>query len=713
MARVAIASYDVQNIFGKAGGVATFTTRWANLLRQAGEAVTIIMTRMDYEPMRVDVEWRARYQSNGISLIELQVPPALPTHWPEVPAMRLSEIAAPVFKSFDIVYFQDWGNTAFHLVRQRRYSSETHPICVTVLHGPSEWNLSSNGKYPQLPADLHLSYVERYAAAHSDFAVSPTRYMAEHLKSLGWKFPGEVEVLGLPMPKPESCPECIASAPLRKIVYFARIEERKGIRLFVNALELMALARKARPDVILLGAAEDQNLLESSMRDLKGFGFSVSHEGSLDSDAAIQFLREHARDTLCVIPSPVDNHPYTVVEASLIPGLNIIACRGGGVPEILDGAAKQLCDPLPSDLADKIAQTMRSPLPPSALGRYNCDAPNARWLDFHQRASAGRNSRASRAPAHRKPTVDVCTTYYQKSAYLSQLMDALEQQTETGFHVIAVDDGSPDLESRRVFDQQAARGATRGWDFYRQENAFVDAARNSAARRGNADLILFIDSDDVPAPNAVQRMREALTLSGDDALICAGYYFSGDQRPCDPATGEALAPAYATCLPLGMDLVGGLLNPCVFGGSMFIIRRSAFERSGGFRELKGVGHEDWEFYVRLALAGFHIDVLPEFLQYYRQVDGSLARILPSAAAKRRLLDAYEGTLQGLGLQGAAVALAGLFQSGQKLDAKLKQLSVRMAHPPNRYAFFSRASNRFVAKPDMADGGAKPEETPPQ
>ena len=63
--------------------------------------------------------------------------------------------------------------------------------------------LSSNHKYPHLPSDLHLAYQERYAAQHSDLVVSPSRYMVGQLKEvLGWVFPGEIEVLGLPMPEP-------------------------------------------------------------------------------------------------------------------------------------------------------------------------------------------------------------------------------------------------------------------------------------------------------------------------------------------------------------------------------------------------------------------------------------------------------------------------------------------------------------------------------
>jgi GT2 family glycosyltransferase len=694
MAKVAIVSYDVQTISGRGGGVGAFTTRWAKLLKSAGEAVTIVATHMAWVPMRVDSKWRAHYQGNNISLIELQSPPPLPTRWPEVPTMRMAEVTAPVLKGFDVVYFQDWGNSGFHLMRERRYSREAGPICVTVLHGPSEWELSSNGKYPDLPGDLHLAYQERYSAKHSNFVISPTRYMACHLKRLGWEFPAGVEVLGLPMPAPEDAPDQVLPAAIRRIVYFGRVEERKGIRIFVAALQRLAKTETFKPPVMLLGSALDRTLLQASMRDLKNAGFAVSHEGSLDSDGAIRFLRENASDTLCVIPSPADNHPYTVVEASLIPGLNVIASRGGGVPEILPEGEKQLCDPLPSDLAAKIAERITAPVAACESAHYECDSANARWLEFHKKAVAAGKARSRRAITGQKLTVDVCTTYYQKSAYLSQLVDALENQTEQDFHVIAVDDGSPDDESKRVFQEQATRTANRGWNFYRQENAFVDAARNSAARRGKGDLILFVDSDDVPARNAIERMREAITLSGDDALICASYLFAGNKCPFDPLTGKVLVPPYATSIPLGMDMVGGLLNPPAFGGSMFIIRRSVFEEIGGFRELRDAGHEDWEFYVRLALAGYRVDILPELLQYYRQVEDGLSRALPPEPARRRLLDAYEDSLKMIGLPGGALALAGLYRSGQEMEARIRRLSVKMTHPSARYVTFSLESDRF-------------------
>jgi glycosyltransferase involved in cell wall biosynthesis/GT2 family glycosyltransferase len=697
MARVAIVSYDVQTIFGKAGGVAAFGTRLAMLLQQAGDTVTIVMTRTDWEPMRVDPEWRARYQALGIGLIELQSPPPLATRWPEVAPMRVGEMAAPVLQGFDVVYFQDWGNTAFPLVRERRFALDKGPVCITVLHGPSEWELASNHKYPKLPDDLHLAFVERFAAEHCDFVVSPSRYMVGQLTELGWKFPGEVETLGLPMPAPVVGEAPKSAGKIRRIVYFGRVEERKGIRNFVQALQILAPQLENKPAAVLLGRTDEPSLLEFALKGIRQAGFSVSHEASLDSEQAMAYLRAAATEILCVVPSPADNHPYAVVEASMIPGLNLIACNGGGVPEILGHAAAQIAEPRPRDLAAKIAERLEKPLEASEIAQYDCVQANQRWLDFHQRAvafGAARKALPAVAADHVRPTVDVCITYYQKAHYLPQLMAALEHQTETDFHVIAVNDGSPDEASNAAFEAEAAKVKARGWDFYRQENAFVDAARNSAARRGTGEFILFVDADDVPAHNAVARLREAIVRSGDDLLIPATYFFASQGPPADPVTGEVRVPPFATCIPLGMDLVGGLVDPSCFGGSMFLIRRSVFETMKGFTEMRGVGHEDWEFYVRTRLAGYKVNVLPELLQFYRQVEGSLARSISQDSSKRRLLSAYEDSLRPLGLEGAALALEGLTRTANKLEQRIAELNARASTPSDRYAFFSGITQRF-------------------
>jgi hypothetical protein len=563
--------------------------------------------------------------------------------------------------------------------------------------------LSSNEQYPELPKDLHLAFQERYCAKHSDFVVSPSAYMVRHLSNLGWEFPGEVDVLGLPMPLPAPEPKLPAPS-IKQVVYFGRLEERKGIRLFVKAMAHLAKQTTARPNVVLLGGVKDPALLDFAKSGLKAAGFSVTHKGSLDSEQAAKYLRDNATEILCVVPSPSDNFPYTIVEASMVPGLNLIACNGGGVAEILRDAQGQLSETQPRDLAAKIGERLAAPLPAAELTHYDCVAAEERWLDFHRKALASVATRVTKTLPTVMPTVDVVTTYYQKAPYLSQFVDALEHQTTLDFCVLAVNDGSPDDESNRVFTEQAERAAKHGWKFVRTENQWVDAARNTAAAMGTGEFLLFVDADDMPAKNAVERLREALLLSGDDALVPSSFLFASDRPPYNLETGAITAPAYATCIPLGMDLVGGLIDPSSFGGSMFMVRRSAFEALKGFRELRGAGHEDWEMYVRLALAGYKVDTMADQLQFYRQVEGSLARTLTTEASRLRLIDAYEERLTAAGLPGAARAYFGLHESAKAMEAEIHSLQAKLNAPQGGYSFFSAESGRFEGEGSRLSAG---------
>lgn len=177
MARVVLVSHDVQTVKGgQAGGVGAFVTHFARLLRQAGEDVTILLTRQETFPVSVDEGWRERYIELGIRLIEVHNSEADATRWCEPWIVRLSEKVTPLLAEFDIAYFQDWANTAFHAARLKRYGMARLPLLVTVLHGPSEWIRVGEQRYADVPQGLHLDYVERYAAQHSDFVIAPSQY---------------------------------------------------------------------------------------------------------------------------------------------------------------------------------------------------------------------------------------------------------------------------------------------------------------------------------------------------------------------------------------------------------------------------------------------------------------------------------------------------------------------------------------------------------
>ena len=173
----------------------------------------------------------------------------------------------------------------------------------------------------------------------------------------------------------------------------------------------------------------------------------------------------------------------------------------------------------------------------------------------------------------------------------------------------------------------AASTGDQGWRFEGSAvNRGVSAARNAAASKGHAEYLLFLDADNVPVPHMVERFLSAIENSGDDCLTCYFRAFEGTQAPFEWATDEAgkcvirqvvptqvRVPASRSCLTLG-------LFDNFFGDASFIVRRSVFEALGGFSEeseYRHDTHEDYEFLLRLVLAGKTLDVVPEILFFYR------------------------------------------------------------------------------------------------
>ena len=681
MARVAFPSYDVPAIGGRGGGAGTFVTQFARMLSEAGDEVTIIHASGATEIKPIDQEFLDRYRSWGIEVIQVHNTSFNPKRSPDVWVMRLSEQVAPVVRNFDIAYFADWGNLGFHTVRQKRFASKPMPVCVNVLHGSSTWVQLGDRELPLVPDHLNIEFVERYTAALADFIVSPSRRLVSFVEQQGWTFRRPPEILGLPIRPAVSADTPPPIAVIKRLVFFGRIEKRKGYDILVKALMLLweqspELLRQLA-EIMFLGHERDPGAIAGIRRELAPTGLAIRHIGFLDVENANAYLRTQVPDALVVVPSPRENFPYAVIECSLIPGLNLICTRGGGTPEIFAGGGEaQLFDPDPWSLATMIRERITKPLSAAQLARYDFEGANKRWLSFHEGVRAAvKKSLPARNPA--TPAVDVCVTYFNKARHFPQLCESLGHQTYSNFRVIAVDDGSTDREAIHIFAEMGKKYESKGWIFFRQSNQFVDAARNSVARRASAEFLLMLDADDCIAPNAIKSLVAAALESGVDCLISGTCFFKGDGLPYDPKTGEMTIQPTNWCMPLGPSLLSGMIDPVVFGGHMILIRRAVFEAIGGYREVRNAGHEDWELHARLALAGYRTDVFPEYLHFYRQADDSLSRRLDRFTAKRRMIEAYDQAFGKVGLYGTANVVWSLYQRSKDLEGRLIEAERRL------------------------------------
>jgi len=260
------------------------------------------------------------------------------------------------------------------------------------------------------------------------------------------------------------------------------------------------------------------------------------------------------------------------------------------------------------------------------------DQGQKRWLGFQSWAADevqmmkttghdanGINSRSARDNVRSvPPLVSVCLVHRNRPQYLQHALASLEAQDYPNFEVILVDDGSDQKEAMDFLKSLEVPFSVRGWRIIRQDNKYLGAARNAAAKHAKGQYLLFMDDDNYAKPHEISTFVRIATRTNADVLTSFVQFFSGSGIP------TALDSQKPPFIFLGGASGIGALRNC-FGDANSFVRRAAFYDIGGFTEDFGVGYEDWEFFAKATMIGKQIQVVPESLYFYRFTPNSMQR----------------------------------------------------------------------------------------
>ena len=678
------------NGIGKESGVGTFFAHISDLLSSRGEQIKLLYSGAGSTD-DLDPTWNAWYNQRGIEILRLQKHPwhEVPSHYTymNIPAARCAEaVAASIPNDIDVVYFLQQSANGFHAVRQARFTQGRRPVLVTILDGGSPWHRANHYTFPQARRgghELNDDMLELYAAEHSDYVVSADRSTVEWLSQQGWPAAVTTRVRVLGYPLVQESPSILHPSPmdeqLRHLVCLCQIEDKAGVELFVRALDTVAhdSDRDLRDieQIVFLNHGDGAGELDpTSQESLRQLGLASTVQTCETTAALRQALQAYVQDGLVVVPKLPECFPYSVLESACIPGLRVLYPRGGRTSGLL-GKQESSClfDPYPLPLAQSIAGWLHdSDRDTQPVGIFEPDVANEAWVRAHDEISQEAARRQSTHRSVQVPSVqrdpdlkslDIFVPYFNKQQYLPQLLMSLEQQTSSDFTVHVVDDGSTHPEAQAVFKSMQAKYESRGWQFVSQANRYAGGARNTAAKLGTAEYICFVDSDDVVAPQMVERLIDAIRVSQDDCVGCYYLLFEGDEFPYSLESGAVESRIVGRLPLLGEGIATGMVFNFM-GGCCSIIRRSVFEELGGYREDRNVPFEDWEFHVRLLLSGYRLDIVPEYLYYYRQHPNSLLHagsVATEYDGYVRVQQTYDERLRPLGLGGVPAAVMGMYQ----------------------------------------------------
>ncbi|WP_406857094.1 glycosyltransferase [Alsobacter sp. KACC 23698] len=267
------------------------------------------------------------------------------------------------------------------------------------------------------------------------------------------------------------------------------------------------------------------------------------------------------------------------------------------------------------------------------------------------------------------PLVSVIIPCFNGAPFVQEAVESVLRQSHPRIEIIVIDDGSTD-DSWAVIRAYEDRVTA-----IRQDNRGLPAARNRGLASAKGDYALFLDCDDVIAPDAVEGLAAAAAGRADVLACCTWRSLVSRQGTWVLAERDATFPLPGPD-PLESWLSGEWIPICSILWPM-----SLLHALGGFDERLAI-NEDGDLMMRALLDGAGLVVAERGESFYRRHEAFRLSISSDVFSKRRV------------------------QSGlcvlEKLEAEIRQ---RGSLPRYRralgVAYQKLAARTFVFFPDLA------------
>ncbi|CAL8462363.1 g1896 [Coccomyxa elongata] len=379
------------------GGTATATHLLANTLREQ-DFVDVTFLGVTKE---IDVCTQAQkvHKASGLNFECLQMrhfeqPRVVETY----PYEALSHAVVAWLREHadlcEVIHGHEWGGVlvdAATVAYFRRLVPGTRTVIVP--HGGHMWSLQWKPHRSLSVEPLRIDHQERMVNMLADTLASPTQHMRAYLRARGWRLPTDTRVIPNVMPALVAEPRQEAPGGLDtghvkrvwRLAFFSRMEERKGVKVFVDALHLLDAARlkqsqeanskwwrgmlSAEGTAEVLGGAagigeQDKNMSRRSLKATVGPKeelevFFMGGDTYVQSQPSSTWLEEQAArwpwkahllmnapraEALAVLAQPgmlvvfcslVENLPYVVAEVGAM-GVPYMVADVGGMSELVD-----------------------------------------------------------------------------------------------------------------------------------------------------------------------------------------------------------------------------------------------------------------------------------------------------------------------------------------------------------------------------------------
>jgi glycosyltransferase involved in cell wall biosynthesis len=295
---------------------------------------------------------------------------------------------------FHVVYFNDYFGSGYYALLAKRaglapFCNQLH--CV-ITHASTEWIFNHSDHYVSWRAELEWMGLERRSVELADVVIAPSGYLLREYESYGWRLPAQT--FQQPYPLLRDFPKSGSSRrlPIDELVFFGRLEVRKGLWLFCESLDRLA-ERFPRTEVTFLGKVTENSGISSALQIVNrsaNWPFRVRLLTDFDQEQALAYLRSPGK--LAVMPSIADNSPCVVYEC-IEAGIPFVSTRGSGADELVDPEYWDdlMVQPTVQSLTEKLAFILENGARFSRP-RFDPEQNLATWSAWHRYVAENRSN---------------------------------------------------------------------------------------------------------------------------------------------------------------------------------------------------------------------------------------------------------------------------------------------------------------------------------
>lgn len=172
---------------------------------------------------------------------------------------------------------------------------------------------------------------------------------------------------------------------------------------------------------------------------------------------------------------------------------------------------------------------------------------------------------------------------FNRKDFVAEAVQSVLNQSVKPDEVIVVDDGSNDGTENHLSEEFGDR-----IHYHYKDNGGVSSARNAGISLSKGDLVAFLDSDDMWAPEKMERQLSVMLHSAVPACYTNEIWIRRGVRVNQMKKHQKYGgDIFEKCLPL-----------CIISPSSIMLRRDVIEDTGLFNEKLEVC-EDYEYWLRL------------------------------------------------------------------------------------------------------------------